>query len=294
MKQLVLGAVTGLALALGMLGLQTPDIGVANRVLVGESLDNISPRVDLLPHAGAGAKRCEPWEFEHRRSWGRAQRQPDFRTSYADLHGGSDSEAGAANPYEPNGHSDSNTQGTACGVVVRLNQNVIKGETTSLCTRDASIRRIVDRANDLWNNALRTSLGFVVFEISTDPLCAGTAIEVVQRGDPAKSGNARCTNEFNPINGIGDWACYLFDKNEDPPRQYFSTSDKSADQVHSSLHNRAVIVYQALTSRQYSSVHPYHLGAMAHEPGHALGLGHYENHETPEMTTIDRCNMLRD
>ena len=42
MKQLVLGAVTGLALALGMLGLQTPDIGVANRVLVGESLDNIS------------------------------------------------------------------------------------------------------------------------------------------------------------------------------------------------------------------------------------------------------------
>ena len=43
-------AVTGLALALGMLGLQTPDIGVANRVLVGEnSLDNISPRVDLLP-----------------------------------------------------------------------------------------------------------------------------------------------------------------------------------------------------------------------------------------------------
>ena len=138
------------------------------------------------------------------------------------------------------------------------------------------------------------SLGFDVFEISTDPLCAGTEIEVVQRGDPAKSGNARCTNEFNPINGIGDWACYLFDKNEDPPRQYFSTSDKSADQVHSSLHNRAVIVYQALTSRQYSSVHPYHLGAMAHEPGHALGLGHYENHETPEMTTIDRCDMLRD
>ena len=40
---------TGLPLALGMLGLQTPDIGVANRVLVGESLDNISPRVDLLP-----------------------------------------------------------------------------------------------------------------------------------------------------------------------------------------------------------------------------------------------------
>ena len=62
----------------------------------------------------------------------------------------------AVNPYEPNGHSDSNTQGAARGVVVRLNQNVIKGETTSLCTRDASIRHIVDRANDLWNNALRT------------------------------------------------------------------------------------------------------------------------------------------
>ncbi len=133
------------------------------------------------------------------------------------------------NPNEPRGHSDSNTQGASRDIVVRLNQNVIKGETTSLCIRDASIRHIVHRAKDLWNNALRTSLGFNVFEISTDSQCAGKDIEVVQRGDLANSGNARCEHEFNPATGKGAWGCYFTRPNDNPPRQCFSTSDESAE-----------------------------------------------------------------
>ena len=49
MKQILLGAVAGLALAAGLLGLQIPSVGGTDRILVDDSRSAQDPRAESLP-----------------------------------------------------------------------------------------------------------------------------------------------------------------------------------------------------------------------------------------------------
>ncbi len=174
-------------------------------------------------------------------------------------------------------HSDSNSQSNK----VYLNQNVIDGKSTIICTRDTALRNIMTRGVARWNNALRASLGFNPFTIVQNATCAGVDIEVVQ--DQANI--VYCGKTFDNQTGIGTWACYLNTKTPSPPRRHFRTVMPAAT---SGLRDRAVIVYQALDAAQHSPTDPIHIGTMTHELGHALGLSHYES-----TSTVDRCDALR-
>lgn len=155
-------------------------------------------------------------------------------------------------------HSDSNTSGE----IVRLNQNVINGISTTICTRDATLRQLVHDAVRTWNNALR-DLGFSVFTIVSTSSCAGAKIEVVQ------SPRASCRAGFNEAMGTGTRACYRAHPTDNPPRKEFSNTKMPPD-----LQDRALVIYQALSYEPGSRVH---FATMMHELGHALGLSHYEH-----------------
>lgn len=187
-------------------------------------------------------------------------------------------------------HSDSNSQGNT----VYLNQNVIDGETTTICTTitNQRLQEIIDHAVELWNNALNSSsngLGFNVF--STVTACSGADIEVVFNTPPSASTPIACMRTFNSNTGGGTWACLDTDKSDtnDLPRRTF-TSLKDASR------GRALLIYQALAYQPASKKHEY---VMAHELGHALGLAHYENQTTetnphlPTQPGLERCNALR-
>ena len=154
------------------------------------------------------------------------------------------------------GHSDSNTSGET----VRLNQNIIDGVSTSVCTRDADLRPLMDEGVQAWNRAL-SDLGFPAFALLATASCAGANIEVV------KSSVTSCTNSFDTTNGTGTRACYRSTHADYPPRKKFSNAGQPGR-----LQDRALIIYQALAHEPQSREH---LATMMHELGHSLGLGHY-------------------
>ena len=157
------------------------------------------------------------------------------------------------------GHSDSNTSGES----VYLNQNVINGTSTAVCTRDQALQSLTDEAVQAWNNALKTRLGFSPFTLITTADCSGANVEVVQPSI------ATCTNSFNVATGLGTRACYRPHKTNDPPRAELSNRGMPVR-----LRDRALIIYQALA---YEPGSRRHFATMVHELGHALGLAHYEH-----------------
>ena len=59
-------------------------------------------------------------------------------------------------PAQPAGHGDSNTQGEEHGVTVRLNQRIIDGSQTTVCTRDADLIVVVRHAAEHYGQAQLT------------------------------------------------------------------------------------------------------------------------------------------
>ena len=131
------------------------------------------------------------------------------------------------------GHGDSNTSGET----VYLNQNVIDGVSTTICTRDTALKPLVDEAVLAWNNAL-DDLTFNPFRQVTTTDCSGAEIEVVQNSLVA------CPKAFNASStmGAGTRACYSYISRDYPPRKKFSNT-----QGVSSLAGRALVIYQALS-----------------------------------------------
>lgn len=81
------------------------------------------------------------------------------------------------NHQSPASHGDSNTDDDSS---FGLNQNIIEGSATTVCTRsdDSELQGIMREGISRWNNALRPHIGFAPFEESTTADCADTDIEV--------------------------------------------------------------------------------------------------------------------
>ena len=73
---------------------------------------------------------------------------------------------GSASPALPGAHSDATTWP---GTKVRLNENIIKGKTTTICTEDATLFPVLQAAAKRWNNALdQTFIPLTVLTNSSD------------------------------------------------------------------------------------------------------------------------------
>ena len=157
----------------------------------------------------------------------------------------------------PASHSDSNTDPDE---VVYLNQRIIDGETTNICTAEAEFTGKLRTAVNEWNRAL-ADLGRPLTIVRT-PNCAdtnATDVDVVLRRATAVDNNAmRCLTAR---------ACYIARKHRLPPRKFF---------YYDGSLNHAAIVYRATDVT---------IGTLLHELGHVLGLAHYDG--------ADQCSILR-
>lgn len=150
-----------------------------------------------------------------------------------------------ATPILPAAHSDANTWPNK---PVRLNQNVIDGKSTVVCTTDGSLFPVLVRASELWNEALaqRTNALTVVHDgLAGVPLSCTLGVDIdvlVRKSTPADS---QC-----PTAG----ACYDSDPNESDTRRLFE---------HGNVKEHSLILWRNPSEA---------LSTMVHELGHVLGL----------------------
>ena len=156
-------------------------------------------------------------------------------------------------------HGDSNTEGRT----VQLNQHVIEGKTTIVCSDNSDVRTELESAVQAWNTALdwtrftdsqgNTGGPFEYFEpASSTDTCAsnseGKDVHVYVRRVPR------------------DNAVYWSDKQEEPPRKLFAFTEST--------------LYSAYHSTEYSVIALSDQGdvrrsTIIHELGHVLGLSDY-------------------
>ena len=167
------------------------------------------------------------------------------------------------NPDTPGGHEDASTEEPGS---VRLNQNMIDGESTSICTRDSGrLATILGKGVSSWNVRLRPLLGYDVFAqpVTGATSCMGHNIEVL-----ASSSAISCSRPYVQA-ADGTWsgtrACYNSIKTPRPPRKTFTNGKNSS--------TRALLIYQALGNSPTDTA--AHVSTMMHELGHALGLTDY-------------------
>ncbi len=194
----------------------------------------------------------------------------------------------------PAAHDDSNTDNDE---TVYLNQNVIDGRATTICTRSTNPRlvQVLQKAIGIWHETLSPDangdgdidadalFGYHVFQQVTTPACAGADVEVMENTIlvNASSIQVECMNGvFDPAVSGSPRACYRKRDQKSPPRKQFQWEEAP---MGSGLHDRAVVIYQAISHDPNS---PDHVGTMVHELGHVLGLSHYDD--------ADHCDQLRD
>ena len=185
----------------------------------------------------------------------------------------------------PAAHDDGNTDNDED---VFLNENVINGQPTKICTRSTNPRllQVLSQAIDIWHNRLSPDsdgdeeidadalFDYHVFKRTTTPACAGADVEVVENTllVNATSIDVECKGGvFDHAVSGSPRACYRWDPQSSPPRKLFKWDEAPNN---SRLSDRAVLIYQALSHQPNSSDH---LGTMVHELGHVLGLSHYDD-----------------
>lgn len=172
----------------------------------------------------------------------------------------------------PASHSDATTSDKN----VYLNQNIINGDTTTICSVSPSIQSPLTAAIGKWNRALptvaegaalsqippitiQTQLGLhpvlnTPITVSVD-VCRNVDVEIIRRTD--RSQPSEC--------GMNGWkanACYDSKRVQSPlPRRYFRTNDGGHK-------NNSVIYYQR---------EPVQESTLAHELGHVIGLSDYKD-----------------
>ncbi len=167
---------------------------------------------------------------------------------------------GSASPALPGAHSDATTWP---GTKVRLNENIIKGKTTTICTEDATLFPVLQAAAKRWNKALDqsfTPLSVLANGSSPPASCTqSVGIDVLLR--VATTSDTMCLDAA---------ACYLSDRTSMPPRRHFYKLPRYPDY--------SVILWR-------NSATP--LSTMVHELGHVLGLGDYADHDDAADTFCD-------
>lgn len=154
-------------------------------------------------------------------------------------------------------HDNSNTEGAEW-----LNQNVIEGRATIICTDDSTVTAELQRAIDAWATAL-SNMSFN----DSDGNSSGPFEHYIPTGATnscsSNSDGADVEVRVRLISGAG--AAYYSTKQANPPRKLFSARS----------------VYQ---STEYSTIviGTVRLSTLNHELGHVLGLSDYTS-----------CNRLR-
>lgn len=154
------------------------------------------------------------------------------------------------------------------GLDVRLNQNVIDGMPTVVCTTDSQMFDHLGQAINAWNSAL-SSLTFGS-DGTAQPLVLH---QTASGGRPRSCADVAGVLDVDVVAVIGtgcrestDVACYVSDRDTDPLRRRFATPGGSTE--------HATIFVQQASDATFN--------VLVHELGHVLGLSDYRENSSSD------------